>query len=110
MQYVIRLEAKAGTVIDPRGSYLAAYDPDAYDGGGYAEWTKVMAQALRFASAGEAMACWRQQSMVRPLRDDGEPNRPLTAYSVTIEPVPERTLGDVIAEGRALAPPRREHA
>ena len=33
----------------------------------------------------DVMDCWKTRSLVAPLRDDGKPNRPLTAYS--IEPV-----------------------
>jgi hypothetical protein len=43
--------------------------------------------AAQFANAHEALAFWRIQSRVVPLRSDGKPNRPLTAYSVEICPV-----------------------
>lgn len=38
-------------------------------------------------SQAAAMECWKTQSTVQPLRDDGQPNRPLTAYNVVIEKV-----------------------
>jgi len=46
-------------------------------------------KALRFASMEEATAFWRQQSTRTPLRPDGKPNRPLTAYTVTIRKIEE---------------------
>ena len=70
------------------GQYLETYDPDAYDGLGYATWTDDPDKAMRFDDAMSVLMFWRQQSSARPLRDDGEPNRPLTAY--TVEP---RNLG-----------------
>ena len=42
--------------------------------------------ALRFPNGGAALECWRTQSVLHPLRADGLPNRPLTAFSVEIVP------------------------
>lgn len=67
------------------GNYLETFDADAFDGGGDATFTGDPAKAMRFESFEAASACWKQQSKVRPLRSDGEPNRPLTAFCVTIE-------------------------
>jgi hypothetical protein len=74
---------------DVAGKYLAAYDPDAYDGRGHSRWTADPAAALTFDTASAAFECWRQVSGVRPTRPDGLPNRPLTAITVSIEPRPE---------------------
>ena len=63
---------------------LASYDPDAHDGGGAATWTDDPDEAMHFEDAMSVLMFWRQQSKVRPLRDDGEPNRPLTTF--TVEP------------------------
>lgn len=68
------------------GMWLKEYDPDGRDGRGAVKATRNREEAMQFADAGEAMACWRRQSKVRPLRPDGKPNRPLTAFSVEIEP------------------------
>lgn len=92
MRYVIRMLALAGLLVHndeppPEGAYLAAYDADAHDGRGLADWTDDLSRALKFDTPAEAMSYWRQQSRVRPLREDGEPNRPLTAYTVEIVPV-----------------------
>ena len=38
-------------------------------------------EAQGFADSGAAMRCWRAE---QGLRSDGQPNRPLTAYTVAI--------------------------
>lgn len=64
------------------GKYLKKFDPefDAYDG--LIEVTADLSEALRFADFEAGLACWKQQSRTVPLRPDGEPNRPLTAFTV----------------------------
>lgn len=69
----------------PAGQYLECYDVDAHGGRGAASWTIDPAQALTFVSAQAAWDCWRQQSTVAPTRADGQPNRPLTAFTISIE-------------------------
>jgi len=70
------------------GPYLEWSDPNAKDGLGDDGWTDDPAKAKRFPSFTAAMECWKAQSTVRPLRDDGRPNRPLTAYSVALIDLP----------------------
>lgn len=67
------------------GKYLLWFDPDAHGGLGEARWTSDRAEALRFADMGAALDCWKRQSRVKPIRADGAPNRPMTAYSITFE-------------------------
>lgn len=67
------------------GDYLEWSDPDARHGFGDDRWTADLAKALRFDTFDAAMTCWMAQSTKRPFRDDGKPNRPMTAYSVTVE-------------------------
>ena len=69
----------------PVGCYLASYDPEADDGNGMARWTPDPAQALTFATAEDAVACYRAVPSNRPLRPDGKPNRPLTMFSVMFD-------------------------
>jgi len=91
--WAIRMVALAGrTYNDPpdentpkAGDWLAQFDPDAMDGYGFARWSDQVGDALSFATPPEAFALYRSQSTVRPLRDDGRPNRPLTAYTITVE-------------------------
>ena len=76
-----------GTLV--HGDYLEWSNPNAKRGYGDDRWTKDLAKAKRFASFADAMECWKAQSSVRPFRDDGRPNRPMTAYSVTPERIDE---------------------
>lgn len=82
----IQLQSRADGSTDglPVGWYLASYDADGNDGWGEAVWTDNPAEALEFATATDARACWAEQSRLRPLRPDGQPNRPLTALSVQL--------------------------
>jgi len=70
---------------DTEGQYLRSFDPDAFGGRGRIDWTPDKAKAIRFKSMTEALAAWKTQSRVCPLRDDGRPNRPLTAFTVSLE-------------------------
>ena len=78
--------------VDPVGKYLKSYDPDAgHDEGGahgHALWTDYPGRAMAFTDLGAAVDTWRMTSTCCPVRDDGKPNRPLTAYSVQFEPSP----------------------
>jgi hypothetical protein len=67
------------------GWYLASYDADGNDGWGEAAWTDNPAEAIAFATAADARLCWTEQSRLRPLRSDGQPNRPLTRFSILLE-------------------------
>ena len=67
------------------GLYLAEYDANGRSGHGRIRWTANRADALKFEDLSQAIACWKQQSTTRPIRPDGEPNRPLTAYSISFE-------------------------
>jgi hypothetical protein len=73
---------------DVTGQWLKSYDPEAHDGQGWAEWTDDPAQARVFPSRMAAFEAWRAVPRARPLRADGRMNRPLTAFTVTIEGVP----------------------
>ncbi|MFL5302733.1 MAG: hypothetical protein ACJ79R_20575 [Anaeromyxobacteraceae bacterium] len=68
----------------PDGQYLARFDPEAHGGDGYVEGTKDPSRALRFESWEAAFHCWQRQSVSKPLRGDGKPNRPLSAFTVEI--------------------------
>lgn len=74
--------------------YLADWDVDWQPEGwesplptGYAQFTANPDDAHVFASFEEAIGVWRQQSTRTPLRSDGRPNRPLTAYTIEVRPV-----------------------
>jgi len=96
MTYVIRCEGVAGYIISdkdnengvPTGQYLADYAPTAHSGRGFAQWTEDVRLAMKFDDFGAASRCWRQVPMNRPFRPDGKPNRPLTAFNISIEVTP----------------------
>lgn len=67
------------------GQYLSAFDPHPLPHG-VVRLVRDPHRALRFASAAEAWEFWRQAHGTRP---DGEPNRPLTAWTIYIEPLVE---------------------
>jgi hypothetical protein len=65
--------------------YLKSYDIEAHRGRGHAEWTRDLNNAMQFVSFEHAYRAWNTQSKIRPLRPDGKPNKPLTAFSVEVE-------------------------
>lgn len=87
--HIIRAVAFANGVPCPHaGQWVATFDHDAYDGRGYGTFTDKVNDAKRFHSNAAAFEFWRRRSRVKPTRPDGKPNRPLTALSVVIEPLP----------------------
>lgn len=54
---------------------------------GVAVFSDDLAKAMRFPDAAAALKAWQSCSTVVPTRLDGRPNKPLTAYSMTIEEV-----------------------
>ena len=92
-KYVMRCVAHTGIVRnladDSRkamhiGDYLQAYDPEFMNGAGLATWTTNPEHALLFTTKTQAMDLWKTVPRSKPRRADGEPNRPLTAYSVEV--------------------------
>jgi hypothetical protein len=64
-------------------AYVIECDVDARGGLG----TLVLgprAEARRFPDVRAALTYWKRQSTVQPLRTDGQPNRPLTAFTVDV--------------------------
>ncbi len=89
----MKIVAPAGFMVNTRdvqgmiGKYVETFDPDAHGGRGDLKVTASRNKAKMFSSPGEALRYWKTQSKVQPLRPDGEPNRPLTAWTMSIEPV-----------------------
>lgn len=73
---------------DPAGQWLQAADLEAHDGQGFAEFTHDPTQALAFNTTHDAIDYYLRASATRPLRRDGRPNRPLTAFTVSFEELP----------------------
>ena len=54
---------------------------------GESVWSKDESKALLFETKMDAWKFWAQTLQTDPIRPDGQPNRPLTAFSVMIEEV-----------------------
>ena len=67
----------------PHG-FLETYDPEAHDGRGAATATWDLTKAIRFPDATAALVEYGREPGNRPLREDGRPNRPLTAFTITL--------------------------
>ena len=75
------------------GQYVVEYDPerDGLDPHGRRMTAHVItsprrADALEYPSTIAALEAWRRVSARAPVRPDGKPNRPLTAYTVEVLP------------------------
>jgi hypothetical protein len=93
--FVLRVLEKVGQQIrpgDPRGMYVLSCDVNAHDGYGEVHLTMDRREAMRFTDAAEAWRYYRRVSRVRPVRADGQPNRPLTAYMVEAHDVDAEPL------------------
>jgi len=87
MAYVLRVIGLADGRHSPMDGALVRFsDVNAGQGRGAVTGTYDRAKAVQFATAAEAIAYWQAVSGVRPVRPDGQPNRPLTAYTVVVEP------------------------
>lgn len=90
MKTIIRIIGLAdGRTSDIDGAFLAAYDNTLEDDRGVGEVhaTRDRDRAMRFDDFADAAQFWRQASLTVPQRPDGKPNRPLTAFTVTMEHV-----------------------
>lgn len=84
---VIRIVDIAGTQTlggDPRGLYVVDCDVDAHGGRGEANFTADIGQAKKFEDSEHALIFYRRTSTIMPIRPDGRPNRPLTAYTIEV--------------------------
>jgi hypothetical protein len=89
MTYIIQCVGSADGSPRPgeEGMYFESFRHEAQQGSygyGYAEFTADPRRAMQFATVGEAIEFWRRPSKTRPLRPDGKPNRPMTAWTVNI--------------------------
>ena len=66
------------------GQYLQSADFDAHDGVGEVGFTPWPDLAMKFPDRGAAFTYWKTASTVRPVRYDGQVNRPLTAMNVIL--------------------------
>lgn len=81
-------DAATGRSVGPIKTWVREVDFDADSGHGRFEFTTIPGRAKRFESVADALMYWRTQSTRYPLRPDGEPNRPLTAFTVEVGELP----------------------
>lgn len=90
MKYLmVAVEFANGTPCPHAGHYLKKFDHEYDNGVGFGVFTPHRRKAKRFDTREELFEFWKRQSKRRPIRADGQPNRPLTALTVTIEPIEE---------------------
>lgn len=67
-------------------AYIEEYDLDAGINGwmGKAKITTNIGLAYLWPTSADALQAWKQQSEMHPFRPDGQPNRPLSAYTAEI--------------------------
>ena len=70
-------------------AYVKDCDMNARDGRGSVQFTHDEKEAKQFDSIQELFDYWKQQSTIAPIRPDGKPNRPLTAFSIEIKKMEE---------------------
>lgn len=92
MPYTIQIIglADGSKEFGPPPLYLKSFNANSYHGLGAAGLTPNLDEALKFDTMANALNFWKTQSTLKPLRPDGKPNRPLTAYTVLIEPMEKR--------------------
>lgn len=84
--YAIQAVAFAnGSDCPHTGQWLRSFDHDAFGGQGYGSFTVRPHEAMQFESLAEAFSFWDKPSTVKPLREDGQPNKPMTALTIAIE-------------------------
>jgi hypothetical protein len=94
IEYVIVCRGWADGRPDPdnlEGAFLREYDPEFAGGLGVAKWTRDLDEALKFTDVTEIFRLWKLSPKSRPTREDGRPNRPLTAFTIEIQPCQKRS-------------------
>jgi len=91
-EFVMLIASQANGEPFDKPHWLVNYDPDAHAPGqqyptGMVETSPDVQKAMRFKSHPEAWKLWNTQSRTVPLRPDGRPNKPLTAFTVSIVPM-----------------------
>jgi hypothetical protein len=71
------------------GQYIVRCEPVGEPGSAVLDTTTDIQKARRFNGIVEATEYWQQADPRMPVRPDGKPNRPLTAFSVEIARVPD---------------------
>lgn len=100
MNYVMRIVGVAdGRPCAEAGCYVRRYTPDGFGGNGRIVVTPNEAHARRYPDQLSAWQEYLRTSATHPRRPDGQPNRPLTAYTVEILPLAQEGFGNGKATG-----------
>ena len=67
------------------GEYVKKYEPEAFDGYGDVVFTDRKEEALTFETFTDAYLFVGQIPNNRPVRDDGQPNRPISAFTLEVK-------------------------
>lgn len=86
MNWVIYL-IERGSDNAPVGEWLKDANVEAFNGRGECLGTLDVSEAKKFSTVQEAMRFYNKVPACRPIREDGRPNKPLTAYTVEIQSV-----------------------
>lgn len=88
MKYAILIVGSAlGDKSEFDGKYVKSYDP--HDGlHGKLVVTADLQNAKHYGDVGDAFLDWKATNKNHPLRSDGKPNRPLTAFTITTVSIP----------------------
>ncbi len=82
--FVMVCQGRAHDGSGPVGQYLEIYQPQAFDGRGAMRWTPDLDKAKRFPTVEALLTEWKLVPTNHPIRlSDGQPNRPLTAFTVS---------------------------
>lgn len=83
--YVLRCLGFAnGTPCPHDGYFVRSFDHEAHDGRGSGEFTRYVHLAMKFDTIEDALKFYRRIPKCKPLRDDGNPNRPLTCMHAEV--------------------------
>jgi hypothetical protein len=91
--YVYRSEV-TGQIVN---AWLKDFDFEAEEGVGFLTTTDDRDEAMTFDDIEDLHAYWTQQSTTRPVRPDGQPNKPFTGFTIEVRPA---ELGTGIPWGR----------
>jgi len=84
MSYTILIVDAGGFNRPEIGNFVVSFQPDTDERGiGILTVTNNEDLAMQFNDGVAALHFYRQQSKVCPVRDDGKPNRPLTAFTAS---------------------------
>ena len=88
-RYAMWIIAIMGQPVD---AWLVAFDVDGHNGQGDICISQHLADAMVFASVEDLLNFWRKQSTLMPIREDGKPNRPLTACTIEPRSIPDDAI------------------